>query len=78
MLPDCRWYVSRVVALRVEQHIIQRMPVRFLSQSVDDGGVVGVAVNVVGSGPSVGTADWRPTTALSLLTVRRHDSISAI
>ena len=48
VLPVCRWYASRVVALRVEEHIIQRMIVRFLSQSVDDGVIVGVAIDVIG------------------------------
>ena len=35
-------------ALRVEQHIIQRMTVRFLSPSVDDGVIVGVPVDAIG------------------------------
>ena len=48
VLPVCRWYASRVVALRVEEHIIQRMIVRFLSQSVDDGVIVGVAIDAIG------------------------------
>ena len=48
MLPACRWYAPRVVALRVEQHIIQRMTVRFLSPSVDDGVIVGVPVDAIG------------------------------
>ena len=48
VLPACRWYASRVVALRVEEHILQRMIVRFLSQSVDDGVIVGVAIDAIG------------------------------
>ena len=48
VLPACRWYAPRVVALRVEQHIIQRMTVRFLSQSVDGGVIVGVPVDAIG------------------------------
>ena len=48
MLPDCRWYASRVAVVSVGQHIIQRMIVRFLSQSVDDGVIFGVAVDAIG------------------------------
>ena len=48
MLPACRWCASRVVAMRVEQHIIQRMSVRLLPWSVDDGVVVVVAIDAVG------------------------------
>ena len=48
VLPVCRWYASSVVALRVKQHIIQRMIVRFLSQPVDDGVIVGVALDAIG------------------------------
>ena len=40
----------RVVALRVKQHIIQRMIVRFLPQFVDDGVIVGVAIDAIGDG----------------------------
>ena len=46
--PACHWYASRVVAMRVKRHIIQRMIVRFLSQSVDDGVIVGVAIDAIG------------------------------
>ena len=49
-LPACRWYASRVVALRVKQHIIQRMIVHLLSQSVDVGVSVGVAIDAIGDG----------------------------
>ena len=48
VLPACRWYASRVFALRVKQHITQRMIVHLLSQSVDVGVVVGVALDAVG------------------------------
>ena len=50
MLPACRWYAPRAVALRVEQHIIQRMTVRSLPWSVDGGVVVVVAIDAVGDG----------------------------
>ena len=48
MLPAGRRYAASVVALRVKQHIIQRMIVRFLSQPVDDGVIVGVALDAIG------------------------------
>ena len=65
---------SVAVVLRVKQHIIQRMIVRFLSQSVDVGVIVGVAIG--GSGdvspfqPSVVTSLRRRTRALGVVTHR--------
>ena len=74
MLPACHWYASRVVAMRVKQHIIQRMIVRFLSQSVGVGVLVGVAIGGIGDvspfQPAVVTSLRRRTRALGVVTHR--------
>ena len=61
MLPVCRWYASRVVALRVKQHIIQRVIVRLLSQSVGVGVIVGVAIGGIGD-----VSPFQPSVVTSL------------
>ena len=48
VLPACRWYASRVAALSVKQHLIQRMIVHLFPQSVDIGVIVGVAIDAIG------------------------------
>ena len=56
-----------MVVLRVKEHIIQRMIVRFLSQSVDVGVIVGVAIDAMG--------DVSPVEVTAFAVVAVHISI---